>query len=169
MTTPDLQDYIKHSMKHEKELAEEAMKRAMQGDTDTPENTTTTPREGPTPVTTSVSITSADAKKAAIDFNHKVDFIAIKFDDTGDSDGKGEAVDEVVVEEVEGVSLPQVVSGGNGRYLLDLPGIDDGESQIIPQHGVKPQHITATTTTHYTSPQLPHNTSPQDCTTTTTT
>ncbi|MPC25146.1 Zinc finger and BTB domain-containing protein 48 [Portunus trituberculatus] len=177
LTTPSLQDYIKHSMKHEKDLAEEAMKRAMQADTDTPGDATTAPREEPTPVTTAIALTTEDATKktSPIDFNHKVGFIAIKFDDAAASDGKGETVDEVVVEEVEGesvsgVSLPQVVvSGSNGHYLLDIPGIgEDGEARVISS--APPQHHIITTTTatsHYTTPQLPHNTSLQDCSTTT--
>ncbi|KAK8385256.1 hypothetical protein O3P69_012225 [Scylla paramamosain] len=172
LKTPSLQDYIKHSMKHEKDLAEEAMKRAMQADTDTTGDTTTTPRDGSTPVTTTIPITTADTtkKSAAIDFNHKVGFITIKFGDAGTSDGKDEAMDGILVEEVEGeaVSLPQVVvSGSNGHYLLDLPGItEDGEGRAIastpPQHRVKPQHH-ITTTSHYTPPQPPHSTPPQDC------
>ncbi|XP_045132200.1 zinc finger protein 865-like isoform X1 [Portunus trituberculatus] len=177
LTTPSLQDYIKHSMKHEKDLAEEAMKRAMQADTDTPGDATTAPREEPTPVTTAIALTTEDATKktSPIDFNHKVGFIAIKFDDAAASEGKGETVDEVVVEEVEGesvsgVSLPQVVvSGSNGHYLLDIPGIgEDGEARVISS--APPQHHIITTTTatsHYTTPQLPHNTSLQDCSTTT--
>ena len=182
-------------MKHEKELSEEAIRhKTAAADTlmDTTTTTTTVSIEegsiDPTTTTTSTTVpidvttTTDNTKKSLqnpIDFNHKVGFITIKFDDPGPplcptrDEGKSNGGTEgtVVVEEGEGegVSLPQVVlSENNGHYILRLPTDftpamtdSDGECHLNPHTHhhqdkvMKDSHHT-TTTHHHASPHHHH-------------